>query len=203
MAFTKKTWKDRITEFPTRRTLTKSDGSTEMVTVARAEGTVSQEGDSFSAENMNNLENRIGNEFGEINKSLSALGGFEPVIDESTGKITGYKTAIGGADTVFPFSSLPTTYTTKSSTANGSGASITLDKDYKLVIAVFTVWGHPSYSPKGIKNCTMLGTFGITSNGNPVHTGAGWGYILNAKKGTVISTEATNAYGTLYAYLFE
>ena len=28
--------------------------------------------------------------------------GFEPVIDE-TGKITGYKTSVGGADTVFPF----------------------------------------------------------------------------------------------------
>jgi hypothetical protein len=72
MSFQKKTWKDRITEFPTRRTLTKSDGSSELVTVARAEGTVSQEGDSFSAENMNNLETRIGNEFGEINKSLTA-----------------------------------------------------------------------------------------------------------------------------------
>ncbi|MBD5395026.1 MAG: hypothetical protein HDR71_12355 [Lachnospiraceae bacterium] len=30
------------------------------------------------------------------------LMGFEPVIDE-TGKITGYKTSVGGADTVFPF----------------------------------------------------------------------------------------------------
>lgn len=37
-----------------------------------------------------------------LNESLSALGGFE--IDTATGKITGYKTAIGGADTVFPFS---------------------------------------------------------------------------------------------------
>lgn len=33
------------------------------------------------------------------------LQGFTPVIDESTGKITGYKTTLGGADTVFPFSS--------------------------------------------------------------------------------------------------
>lgn len=32
------------------------------------------------------------------------LQGFTPVLDESTGKITGYKTTIGGADTVFPFS---------------------------------------------------------------------------------------------------
>lgn len=31
------------------------------------------------------------------------LSGFEPICD-STGRITGYKTDIGGADTVFPFS---------------------------------------------------------------------------------------------------
>ncbi|MEY8324487.1 hypothetical protein AALB47_11325 [Lachnospiraceae bacterium 54-11] len=31
------------------------------------------------------------------------LQGFTPVIDENTGKMTGYKTTIGGADTVFPF----------------------------------------------------------------------------------------------------
>lgn len=31
------------------------------------------------------------------------LQGFTPVIDENTGKMTGYKTAAGGADTVFPF----------------------------------------------------------------------------------------------------
>lgn len=36
----------------------------------------------------------------ELNNKLS---GFEPVLD-ATGKITGYKTDIGGADTVFPFS---------------------------------------------------------------------------------------------------
>lgn len=34
----------------------------------------------------------------------NSLGGFTPIIDESTGKITGYKTEVG-ADTVFPFSS--------------------------------------------------------------------------------------------------
>lgn len=41
-------------------------------------------------------------EVSEQNKNLSALGGFTPIIDE-TGKITGYKTSVGGADTVFPF----------------------------------------------------------------------------------------------------
>ncbi len=59
MGFATKTWKDRITEYQTRRKLTKSDGSTETVTVERNEGTVSQEGDAFNAETMNDLESRI------------------------------------------------------------------------------------------------------------------------------------------------
>lgn len=38
-----------------------------------------------------------------LNDKIANLGGFTPVIDETTGQITGYKTEIGGADTVFPF----------------------------------------------------------------------------------------------------
>ncbi len=57
--FETKTWVDRIAEYPNRRTLTKEDGSTELVTVTRDEGTVSQEGDAFNAKNMNDLETRI------------------------------------------------------------------------------------------------------------------------------------------------
>lgn len=64
MAFNQKTWKDRVTEYPSRRTLTKTDGSTEIVNVARSEGTVSEEGDAFSAKNMNDLEQRISDTFG-------------------------------------------------------------------------------------------------------------------------------------------
>ena len=70
MAFVKKTWKDRIAEFPTRRRLTKEDNTSELVTVAREEGTLSQEGDAFSAENMNDLENRIDAEFTALNGKL-------------------------------------------------------------------------------------------------------------------------------------
>ena len=73
MAFVKKTWKDRIAEFPTRRRLTKEDNTSELVTVAREEGTLSQEGDAFSAENMNDLENRIDAEFTEVNGKLMSL----------------------------------------------------------------------------------------------------------------------------------
>ena len=39
----------------------------------------------------------------EVNDSLGGVSQF--IVDETTGKITGYKTEIGGADTVFPFSS--------------------------------------------------------------------------------------------------
>ena len=71
-AWAKKVWKDRKTEYPTRRTLTKTNGSQEIVTVTRNEGSVSQEGDAFSAENMNNLEERIDAGFTELTSNLNA-----------------------------------------------------------------------------------------------------------------------------------
>ncbi len=71
MAFEKKTWKARKTEYPNRRMLTLEDGSTELVTVAREEGIISEEGDAFSPENMNGLEDRIEKEFTALGKSVS------------------------------------------------------------------------------------------------------------------------------------
>jgi hypothetical protein len=59
MAFSKKTWKDRISQYINRRLLTDSDGNTQQVTVTRDEGSVTEPGDAFSAANMNDLENRI------------------------------------------------------------------------------------------------------------------------------------------------
>lgn len=73
-AWVKKVWKDRKTEYPTRRTLTKTNGSQEIVTVARNEGNVSQEGDAFSAANMNDLEERIDAGFTELTGNLGAIG---------------------------------------------------------------------------------------------------------------------------------
>lgn len=70
-AWAKKVWKDRKTEYPTRRTLTKTNGSQEIVTVTRNEGSVSQEGDAFSAENMNDLEERIDAGFTELTSKLT------------------------------------------------------------------------------------------------------------------------------------
>ena len=71
MAFLQKTWKDRVAEYINRRVLTKEDGTTELVSVERSEGTISQEGDAFSAANMNDLEQRIANEFSEQNKKFA------------------------------------------------------------------------------------------------------------------------------------
>lgn len=58
MSFAKKVWKDRVSEYPNRRTI--NDGfTTKSVTVGRDEGVVTEEGDAFNAANMNDLENRI------------------------------------------------------------------------------------------------------------------------------------------------
>lgn len=58
MAFVKKVWKDRVVQYPNRRTI--NDGrTTKVVMVGRDEGTITEAGDAFNAANMNDLENRI------------------------------------------------------------------------------------------------------------------------------------------------
>lgn len=101
MAFVKKTWKDRLVEFAGRRTLKRISGSADsqmVVDVSRNEGTVSQAGDAFSAANMNDLEQRIADEFSSINNNL---GGYS--FGETADGKPGYRKP--GADTVIPFSS--------------------------------------------------------------------------------------------------
>lgn len=125
MAFAKKTWKDRLVEFAGRRNLTRVAGSVDgtlVVDVSRNEGTVSQAGDAFSAANMNDLEQRIADEFSEQP---------EWILNE-TGKITGYKTS-AGADTVFPFSDIGTMHV----------INFTSAKDVKLGTRVFDTPGRP------------------------------------------------------------
>ena len=103
MAFQKKTWKDRITEFPTRRTLTKSDGSTELVTVARAEGTVSQEGDAFNAASMNDLEERISQANNDLSERINS--GLSDIDVRYNSETRAPEWSPRGADTWSPFSS--------------------------------------------------------------------------------------------------
>lgn len=100
MAFVTKTWKDRLVEYAGRRKLKNvATGEEVLMDVSRSEGTVSQAGDAFSAANMNNLEQRIKNEFDTVNSSLGG-GRIQLVVNED-GSL-GYK--LDGADTVYPFS---------------------------------------------------------------------------------------------------
>lgn len=74
MAFVTKEWKDRLVEFAGRRKLKNvTTGAETVFDVSRSEGAVSQAGDAFSAANMNNLEQRIKNEFDTVNGSLQAV----------------------------------------------------------------------------------------------------------------------------------
>lgn len=74
MSFITKEWKDRIVEYAGRRRLTNvSTQAQEIVDVERAEGTVSQAGDAFNAANMNDLEQRISDEFTAVNENLTAV----------------------------------------------------------------------------------------------------------------------------------
>lgn len=60
MSFNKFTWVDRVSEYPDRRTLTDTTTQeSQVVTIARNEGTVTQQGTAFNATNMNGLEERI------------------------------------------------------------------------------------------------------------------------------------------------
>lgn len=66
MSFMKKVWKDIIAEYPNRRTLTDSNNNTSVVFVTRSVGTVSQEGDAWNAQNMNDMEQRIEDGFNSV-----------------------------------------------------------------------------------------------------------------------------------------
>ncbi len=79
MAFLKKIWKKRRCEYPNRRRLTPVPGKQNEVDVARAEGIILEDGDQLSAENMNNLEERIQAGFDEsrIYKATFLLDGWQ------------------------------------------------------------------------------------------------------------------------------
>lgn len=71
MAFVTKEWKDRLVEYAGRRKLKNVATGEEIVyDVSRQEGAVSQAGDAFAAEPMNDLEQRISDEFNQINQNL-------------------------------------------------------------------------------------------------------------------------------------
>lgn len=75
MAYQQKVWQNRLSEYPTRRLLTKvNEGDdTILVDVTREEGTIMQQGDAFSAANMNDLESRIAAGIGGGDENMAPI----------------------------------------------------------------------------------------------------------------------------------
>lgn len=100
--YVSKTWKDRDSEYPTRRELAYIDPETSLpatlqVTVTRDEGTITEVGDPFAATTMNGLESRINTAFAAL-----APAGFTELTT------TVYT---GGVDAVFVDASITTSST--------------------------------------------------------------------------------------------
>lgn len=74
MSYNRKTWQNRNSEHPYRRTLTDTtSGTSQTVDVIRAEGVITTEGDAFDANTMNNMEGRIADEFSLLNQKVGDL----------------------------------------------------------------------------------------------------------------------------------
>lgn len=74
MSFVKKTWEDRISEYPTRRKIIDVDsGDERIVDVERAEGEVVNAGTALSADNFNDLEERIFTTFNEVGEEIEEV----------------------------------------------------------------------------------------------------------------------------------
>lgn len=71
MSFNKRTWIDRVSEYPNRRKLIDDAGVEKTYTVERYEGEISAEGDDWSAANMNDLEQRIADSIDGTASSLA------------------------------------------------------------------------------------------------------------------------------------
>lgn len=170
MAFKKKTWKDRLVEFAGRRTLKRISGSADsqmVVDVTRNEGTVSQAGDAFSAANMNDLEQRIADEFSSINNNLGGLSFYE----DASGKY------VVGADSVPKKLGSATikSQTLSSGRLGTSGYTHTFvfDKLSKVSgITSVSAMGYSSPSPNQNNNCNVS----ISGNRVTLRLAAGYSY---------------------------
>ena len=106
MAFQKKTWTDRRVEFPGRRLLKIiSQSATEIVVdVFRNEGNISREGDPYSATNMNDLEQRIEDEFTRLYSEITGLNLKDQELQNALVALdTRVTNAINGGDLAPPF----------------------------------------------------------------------------------------------------
>lgn len=146
MSFEKKTWVNRVSEYPTRRNLVKADGTSELVTVERSEGTISKEGDAFSAENMNNLEDRIEKEFEDVSDKVESISVY--VGDDRKLHFVDSE----GADTALPFSNYRKYVTYRTTSTGDTNASI------GVYIYNDVLWWDHSYGDVAHKDVLGLAT---------------------------------------------
>ena len=151
MSFKQKTWNDRISEHPTRRTLTDvSDNTTKTVNVAREEGTISQEGDAFSAANMNDLESRIADGFSTLSQDSLKMSSSNPSSDsikfginasgqygyikQGTSEVTPFRNPTGNAS---PSDVLSGKTFSTASLENASGTRVDLGREPEMKSGLF------------------------------------------------------------------
>ena len=169
MGFTKKTWKNRIAEYINRRLLTNEDGSTELVTVARDEGTISQEGDAFNAANMNDLEDRIEAGFTEINQSLTNVNNLKrtylrlvlPNIAADAKTVCDYMNKNYLLGQLSPVHTVEFVVVA----ANADWFSGVLSTDSNILVAERTVWGFVQQRTISAENSTLYKYFAAGTGG--------------------------------------
>lgn len=174
MAFKKKTWSDRMVEYAGRRKLTNVSTKQAIICdVERSEGTVSKEGDAFSSQNMNDLEQRVADGFSEVKQTTDGLiqnlaqGQIEFDVD-ATGKGFYRKR---GADTWLPFSNALVLMDGTGSYAfgginNGYYSNFQLDNfDYSAYskIRITNLGTYPFEVVCGTTSYTSPGTFDISA----------------------------------------
>ncbi len=100
MPFAKKTWKNRVSEYPTRRKLITVQ-EPDVFDVQRDEGNILEEGDAFSAATMNDLEERIAQEAQTLEGYFSGDKAKTSLNSEKLGGIaaSGYLQTAGGTMT--------------------------------------------------------------------------------------------------------
>ena len=175
MAFSKKTWLDRIAEYPTRRRLKKSDGTDEIVTVSREEGAISQEGDAFSAANMNDLEDRVASEFNSLNIKMDLVRSHVGMIVQSTTLNTEAKViAIYGGTSWTKIEGRFLLGTSSSYAVNATGGEAT----HKLTTPEMPSHNH-AFTSGGHAMC-------IYTNADPANQHS-WGYVAGQNTGWYIN----------------
>lgn len=156
--FAKKEWKNRLAEFAGRRTLTDvATGASQVVDVARSEGTISQEGDAFSAANMNEFEQRILEGFTQAENANTELNknfqdGVNTIVSAVNTKagtsLTGANTPAEIADVITNIETSDLQYGSMNMTANTSWINydITFPKKFDSVPKVMAYCSHGGYN---------------------------------------------------------